>query len=71
MMLLNQNGVSNGERAGERRSWAHLNLILLTTPDLRKPMNTVGTIPGGGSSTKSLNLHQGSIWPKVIMCSTG
>lgn len=44
-MLLKQDGVSNGERAGKGRSQAHLNLIPLTTTDLRKPMNTVGTVP--------------------------
>lgn len=37
-----------------------------TTPDLRKPINTVVT-----SSTKSLNSHQGSIWPEVIKRSAG
>lgn len=39
-MLMNQDGDSNGERAGKRRSQAHLNLVSLTTPSLSKPVIT-------------------------------
>lgn len=39
-MLINQDGDSNGEKAGKRGSQAHLNLVSLTTPNLSKPMIT-------------------------------
>lgn len=49
MVLLNQDNFSNGEKAGKRRSQDHLNLILLTTPDLRKPMNAVALLSLGAA----------------------
>lgn len=39
-MLMNQDGDSDGERAGKRRSQAHLNLVSLTSPNLSKPVIT-------------------------------
>jgi len=58
MVLLNQDGVSDGERAGER-SRAHLNLISLTLPDLRKLVNTAGTVPPWGQLRQATRFAPG------------